>query len=179
MPSIKDLERFQRDLIALAREDEVLARWGEAREALAPPSSETVAKPAPRQSPSKPSASGTAAMPPDFAALLAQVPDAAEEAEPEEVDQAASDAELEALLAPTETEEEAPPAGDFDLAAFAGLDLEEETERPVAAASEAGQEDFSMPELGDFDFDTAVETAPETAPEVADLPEVEGFGEAS
>ena len=139
MPSIKDLERFQRDLIALAREDEVLARWGETREELSLPSKDGVPPPpaeglrgaasparGPQRRPAEPLSTKPSAaeadegdMPPDFASLLAQISEDEEEPPvsggPPPGD-GSIDAELEALLAEPEDAEQG-AAGDTDEAA--------------------------------------------------------------
>jgi len=171
MPSIKDLERFQRDLIALAREDEVLARWGETRESLAPPTQDGLppSSPPPKRGakPSPPRSRAVAAepeMPPDFASLLAQVPEgeAVEElgADATGASEGSIDAELEALLAAPEPGEEA-AAGErlealdgFDLGAFAGAIEEDETLEPTPA-EEPPPSSEELPDLTATDLEAS------------------------
>lgn len=203
MPTIKDLERFQRDLITLAREDEVLAQWGEVREPLAPPSSDGAPPPGPetvRQRGAKPPPGREAAMPPDFAELLSKVPGPV--AADDGIDRVTGDEELASLLAVSPDEVGPTPSSEDFGAADSGFD-ETATSVPLDEGSTGSEFDLGTLELGgeeesapsaeapseassaldDFDLaafaglDDEVETgtaaAPETVVEAATEPAVE------
>ena len=152
MPKIKDLERFRRDLVALAKESEVLAQWGEVREDPALPSEEAqAAPPPPRKGPTPPRKPGAA---PDFASLLSGLPLADKTPTP------ASDSELDDLLALPEEESGLPEAAgqglpeeetagetDGDFAQFlASLDSGAEAESPTSEAEPSFEEDLGEAE---------------------------------
>ena len=132
MPRLQDIERFKRDLAALSREAEVLARWGESPEDVqAPPQSAAApASPSAKGGPAAPKPRAAApdeGLPPDFAALLDSLP-------LEKSDESASmGAELEALLAPSGPEESAAGAEESEslddfLGSLAGLEAPDKVE---------------------------------------------------
>ena len=138
MPRLQDIERFKRDLAALSNEAETLAAWGETPEDIRPPEGAVSAPPeaaAKGRAEAKPAAEE--GLPPDFASLLDELP--------LEKGEAATDAELEALLAPAAPEEggEAPPeeaAAPFEAAApeeFSIPGLDEAFLMPEGAAESA------------------------------------------
>ncbi len=127
MPRLQDIERFKRDLAALSREAETLARWGETPEGPAAPAA------APEESLSG-AEMPDEGLPPDFAALLDELPlEKAEGAEAEPFD--AMGAELEALLAPAGPEEAEPAAEE------PAEEGSPEEAFPLEAAPEGGSQD--------------------------------------
>ncbi|MEI6873729.1 MAG: hypothetical protein WCL50_01220 [Spirochaetota bacterium] len=179
MPRIKDLERFQRDLVALARENEVLAQWGEVREDPPLPSDEpkslssetTVTAPKPSRS---------ADIPPDFADLLSKAPvgtrvgpTSAGGPEPD----TARDSELDALLELPPDE----PAAEIDseLDALLGLDSTPEEEPEASSSSEdAGGFDLAAfaSAMEESSLDDAIDPAVSGLPDPAELPPDFGSG---
>ena len=136
MPRLQDIERFKRDLAALSKETEVLERWGEKPEVLTPPEGASAAD---EVEPSVPEASPEEeGMPPDFAALLEDLPTDREE------NPASVDDDIAALLGPAEDEEEArEPGAMADLDSMA--DLEPQTDE-APKAEEGEPLDFAIPE---------------------------------
>ena len=219
MPRLQDIERFKHDLAALAHETETLARWGEEPVDIPPPGGsegaqelEEVAPQADRGSRSRPSGAAPEAeegLPPDFAALLDNLPldVAAEET---------GEGAAEGLGSPLEAVEEpefgagepgaaavgeggaTPEEPEFDLEAFALPEEAAEAEEPPppeepapgeepAALEEPAPEEvegsaapggeYTVPELGDFDFGGGAETpASETAESDFSIPEMEAGG---
>jgi tetratricopeptide (TPR) repeat protein len=165
MPRLQDIERFKRDLAALSHEAEVLERWGEKPEAITPPEGAAAAPSpgAPPAKPAKPAApAGDEGVPPDFAALLNNLPldrDAGESGAASSLDD-----DLAALLGPASSEAGEPelvPKPSAETGAmpdFESLpDLEAEPEAPeTPAASEPF--DFAIP---DFEEGAAEAKAPE------------------
>jgi hypothetical protein len=188
MPRLQDIELFKRDLAALSHEAEVLERWGEKPEAITPPegaaAAPSQAAPAAKPAtpikppkPPKPAAPDEEGMPPDFAALLNDLPLDREAGEREEAEASSIDEDLAALLGSTSPEAEAAPeppveAGampDFD--SLPDLEAEPDAERAPAASEPF---DFAMPE-----FEGAAETeALGAEPEAAEEPLLPELGEA-
>ena len=123
MPRLQDLERFKRDLAALSHEADVLERWGEKPEVIPPPDGEPAApSQAATDKPNPPLPETTVedeGLPPDFAALLDNLPI---DREKPEAGSGSVDDELAAFLAAPE-EKESPPEPsampDFDVPTFA------------------------------------------------------------
>jgi tetratricopeptide (TPR) repeat protein len=170
MPRLQDIELFKRDLAGLSHEAEVLERWGEKPEAIAPPEGaaaapdvsapESAAGQAPGQAPSRrqapkpgpkpaPKAAEPAeeGAPPDFAALLDGLP-LGPEGEAAPAEGASMDDELAALLGSLET-------GAGEAAAPA-----ESLSEPAAPT---GAEESAMPDFGDFSFDEGAAPVAEAA----------------
>jgi tetratricopeptide (TPR) repeat protein len=182
MPRLQDLERFKRDLAALSHEAEILERWGEKPEVIPPPDGAPAAPSQAATDKPNPPLPGTAVedegLPPDFAALLDNLP--IDHGEPE-AGSGSVDDELAAFLAAPE-EKEGPPEpsampdfeaptfaaepsetdngevgiGEGDLTDFVLPDLEESVEAPP---SEAGTFEEKSPELPE---ETAIPESPET-----------------
>ena len=143
MPRLQDIERFKRDLAALSHEAEVLERWGEKPgvvtplEGAAAASGKTAPGRAAAEAPRSPKAlaidetqsADDEGLPPDFAALLDNLPIDNEKA-------SSVDDDLAALLGPSE-EEGAPSEA-------SEIEAEEQ-----AVSAEPSPLDFAMP-----DFDT-------------------------
>jgi tetratricopeptide (TPR) repeat protein len=184
MPRLQDIESFKRDLAALSHEAEVLQRWGEKPGAPASPEGEA---PSPGQA--EPEGAADEGLPPDFAALLDNLP---LEGEADGGEGAGSfDDDLAALLGPAEQEEG--PAGqeagateedaaeleampDFDAApleptfeAPAEDAAPEESLPELAAEASAPAEDFAIP---DFDLPAEASPAPEAELEDFSIPDL-------
>lgn len=198
MPRLQDIERFKSDLAALSHEAEVLERWGEKPGVITPSEGAAVAprqgapegaeagaptKPA-RRAPPPPEDEG---LPPDFAALLDNLPIDSESTGQEEP--RSLDDELAALLGPAEAEEaqeEAQaPSSPSESLDFAMPDFDSTGEEPVAEFAEEAEpieaepegtqtmDDFSISELelgGEEALSEAPEeTAPKPAPAIDDF----------
>jgi len=216
MPRLQDIERFKKDLAALSREAETLARWGETAEDVPPPQgsaelSAALPEARPRAAPPRPPERPRPGerpqpeeAPPDFAALLENLP-LGEEAEalPEAgaVEEGTEDFSelLEELEEPPEAEElEAAPQeeaevpaeeGGFDLGEFAAAMAEEpafgeEPPSPApseAAPSEAAPSEAVPPEAArsgalpeEEEFDLGEFTIPEEAEPLEAFPPAAG-----
>lgn len=138
MPRLTDIDRFKKDLAGLARESEVLERWGEVREDPPPPEGGDVAPPKPAKAKvlpkpkPRPAPQADDGLPPDFATLLADLPldaDAAlaeAGAPPQQgTDNDITDLDLDSLAPPS--------SGDLDLDSLLGPGLEPP---PESGASE-------------------------------------------
>jgi hypothetical protein len=146
MPRLQDIERFKRDLAALSHEAEVLDRWGEKPEAIAPPESAAAAPgvaatpgttPAAKAArPAPPAPAEDEGLPPDFSALLENLPLEGESEEAEE-----------------------PSSMDDDLAALLGSSSEAPAEAAADELAESPTEPLTMP-----DFDSLPDLEPEESP---------------
>src|SRR5208337_4889008 len=172
MPRLQDIERFKSDLASLSKEAEVLERWGEKPEIITPPegAAET-GEAAPssfdaRATGKTPAAEEQEGMPPDFAALLEDLPIDREEGA------APVDEDIAALLGAAEGEKLGPDAAEtLDLGSIPDFDTE-------SATGETGLEAASMPgEIEDEGLAASAEPAerevfefetPEIAPEPAE-----------
>jgi len=197
MPRLQDIERFKRDLAALSREEEVLARWGESPEEIAPPplapppaggaaaagASRAASAGAPAQAPRRAAPEPEAAvleqpeegLPPDFAALLDELPlERGEEAEGPAPSPASIDQELESLLGMPEPSAVSPEP--FAVPAEPSAAPAE----PAARESEAAEAALgAIPELETSGQPSGLEPLPEfEIPEQAPGAEVvQGFPE--
>ena len=178
MPRLQDIERFKRDLAALSHEAEVLERWGEKPAVISPPESVAAAPgpDAPSQEPEKTSSAQMPrpspspedeGLPPDFAALLNDLP---VDRESPVSSPASMDDELAALLGPTEEEAEAEPEGEasseaepFDLESFGTQSFE-----PMQ--SEAEPSDFALPDFPGTSEAPEAEVSVEAPEEAVDEP---------
>jgi tetratricopeptide (TPR) repeat protein len=154
MPRLQDIELFKRDLAGLAHEAEVLKRWGEQAQVILPPGPDAARAKTPPPEAEETEEEG---LPPDFAALLDELP----------------------LEGEGEADRAKPPAMDDELAALLG-DAEEGAPEPGAAQADFAEEapGEAMP---DFDFEAAEEAPPETEafePEAAEQAEEAPGGEA-
>jgi tetratricopeptide (TPR) repeat protein len=159
MPRLQDIERFKRDLAALSREEEVLARWGESPEDIPPPPSASDEIPAASEDRARPAAAEASidqpeeGLPPDFAALLDELPlektEEAGEKEGEASSRGSMDAELDALLGISEPSAE--------------------------RASEVSPEAAGLEAMPEFEIP---EQEPEAVPEVPVVPETSEASEA-
>ncbi len=158
MPRLTDIDRFKKDLAGLARESEVLERWGEIREDPPPPEAGDVApsKPAkakvlPKPKP-RPVPQADEGLPPDFATLLADLPLDADAALAEagappqpEADTDISDLDLDSLAPPS--------SGDLDLDSLLGPGLEPPPEtgavEDLGGLVDASPRAESLPGLGE------------------------------
>jgi hypothetical protein len=155
MPRLQDIERFKSDLASLSKEAEVLERWGEKPEIITPPEgAAATGEAAPssfgaRATGKTPSAEEQEGMPPDFAALLEDLPIDREE------DAAPVDEDISTLLGSAEGEELGPqPAEPLDLDSIPDFDME-------SAAGETGLAAASMP--GGIEKDEALAASVEPA----------------
>jgi hypothetical protein len=172
MPRLQDLERFKRDLAALSHEADVLERWGEKPEVIPPPDGSPAApgqtaaekpNPPPPETPVE-----DEGLPPDFAALLDNLPIDHEEPEtgfgsvdeeltdfPEAPEgkegppepSAMPDFEIPAFPAePSETGTGETGVAEGDLTDFVLPDLEESVEAPPREAGSPEEESLEQPE---------------------------------
>ena len=175
MPKIQDIERFKRDLAALAKEAEVLERWGEKPDVITPPEGAAAAgetEPPPLGDRVVEEQEG---MPPDFAALLEDLPlDREEGAGPVDEDIAAlleSAEEEEGVPGPVETPDlESTP--DFAMPDFDAQSSDEAASpaEAIAESAESGEAPEALPFEGGL-AEPVAETTPEEEVEDFSIPD--------